>query len=379
LELPSLQPTHGGNLRWAAHIAACAPSEILDFSASINPLGIPASAIAALQKAIPTLTAYPDPSYRALRQAIATHHGIDADWILPGNGAAELLSLACRELSQHVTGLFTPAFADYLRGLIAFDAKVCKLPLFNFLQELDQTIAPDRLLRQYLDQDLGHSCNPANASIALLLNNPHNPTGHLWSRSQVQAWIETTDLVVVDEAFMDFLPPDRDQSVIEWVQRYPNLVVVRSLTKFYALPGLRLGYAIAHPDRLKQWQAWRDPWSVNSLAAAVGEAVLADRDYQHRTYDWLAIAQPRLQKGLQALGLEVTPSVANFFLAKTAQSVPQLQRDLLQHDRILIRDCLSFPELGELFFRVAVRSIPENQRLLLSLSTFINPKTSRKE
>ncbi|MEB3292186.1 MAG: threonine-phosphate decarboxylase CobD [Synechococcales bacterium] len=368
---PTPQPTHGGNLRWAAELVGCLPQDILDFSASINPLGLPDSAIAAIHTTLPTLTAYPDPHYQRLRQAIATHHGIDCDWILPGNGAAELLSLACRELAQHVTALFTPAFADYLRGLAAYDGVVGRLAIADFLTDGHSAVPKSRSLRQRLG-------NPSG-SIALLLNNPHNPTGYLWARSQIQAWIEEADLVIVDEAFMDFLPADRDQTVIEWVQQYPQLVVVRSLTKFYAIPGLRLGYAIAHPDRIKQWQTWRDPWSVNSLATAVGEAVLNDRPYQQRTYEWLAIAKPQLETGLQQLGLDFYPSVSNFLLVKTAQSVPDLQRQLLQRDRILIRNCLSFPELGDRFLRIAVRLVPENHRLLLSLASLINPEVSRKE
>jgi L-threonine-O-3-phosphate decarboxylase len=347
----SNRPVHGGNLAWAAALANCSPSAILDFSASINPLGLPPSAIAAIQSNLGNLRDYPDPSYRSLRAALGQFHQIAPDFILPGNGAAELLTWASRELAElDFTHLITPAFSDYRRSLAAFSAQVVDCPL-----------AWDGSTWQL-------NALPTSPQAGLLLNNPHNPTGTLFSRSLVLDALQRYALVVVDEAFMDFLPADRQQSAIDWVQEFPNLVVVRSLTKFYSLPGLRLGYAIAHPDRLKRWQTWRDPWSVNSLAAAVGEVVVQDTEFQQQTFNWLAAAHPQLFVGLSALpGLHPYPSAVNFFLVGCDRSVTELQTQLLQQHQILIRDCLSFAELGDRYFRVAVRSQSENQRLLYAL------------
>jgi histidinol-phosphate/aromatic aminotransferase/cobyric acid decarboxylase-like protein len=242
--------------------------------------------------------------------------------------------------------LWTPSFSDYSRALAAFGA----------------TIVPVRL----------GSALPPLSGLGLLWNNPHNPTGQLFEREDLLAAVETAALMVVDEAFMDFVPTPQNQSLTDWVERYPQLVVVRSLTKFYALPGLRLGYAIAHPERLRRWQQWRDPWCVNALAAAAGEVLLSDHDYQVRTRRWLARAKPQLEQGLQQLpGLSVHPSAANFFLVSCTGSAAELQQQLLQHHRILIRDCLSFPELGDRAFRVAVRSCQENQRLLDGLTDIL--------
>ena len=178
----------------------------------------------------------------------------------------------------------------------------------------------------------------------------------------------TYGLVVLDEAFMDFLPPEQQQSLVSWIQDYPQLVILRSLTKFYAIPGLRLGYAIAHPQRLARWNRWRDPWTVNTLAARVGEVVLRDTAFQRRTYDWLAIAKPKLEQDLAGLpGLRVYPGSVNFVLVRSEQSVLDVQRRLLQNHKIYIRDCMSFPELGDRFFRVAVRTVAENDRLISGL------------
>lgn len=353
------RPSHGGNLVWAAALVNCSPNQITDFSASINPLGPPPSAIAAIQSHLGDLQHYPDPTYSNLRQALSQAHGVPPEWILPGNGAAELLTWACRELaSLKQIHLLVPSFGDYFRSLSAFNAQFTthSVDLSSHLKE----------------SSLRLEFSPSSLS-GLLINTPHNPTGKLVSRADILAVLDEFALVVVDEAFMDFLPPQQQQSVIDHIADYPQLVVLRSLTKFYSIPGLRLGYAIAHPDRLRRWQQWRDPWSVNSLAAYAGVAVLHDQAFQQQTWDWLPSARAQLLEGLSGIpGLVPFTGVANFLLVQSEYSVAWLQRQLLEHDRILIRDCHSFPELGDRFFRVAVRTEADNQRLLSGLAAIVS-------
>jgi len=347
-----MQPNHGGNLRWAANIAGISEGDILDFSASINPLGTPSSAIAAIQSHLGDLQHYPDPEYISLRQALSEFHQISIDWILPGNGVSELLTWVGRDLGQlETTVLFTPAFSDYYRALNAFATKIEPYLVLN-------SDVPVEVSNSHLK--------------GILINNPHNPTGYLWSRNALLPYLEQFALVVIDEAFMDFLTTSEQQSLIDLVPSYPNLVILRSLTKFYSLPGLRLGYAIAHPDRLKQWQQWRDPWSVNSLAVAAGIAIVKDTIFQQQTWDWLSLARPSLWTGLDRLrGCYPLMGSANYLLVRTDFSGYDLQQQLLCRDRILIRDCLSFKELGDRYFRVAVRLESENNRLVNQLSQII--------
>jgi len=353
------RPGHGGNLVWAAALAGCSPSSLVDFSASINPLGPPQSARAAIQSHLGQIAAYPDPNYGELRAALGEYHQIPPEWIMPGNGAAELLTWAGRDLATlPFTVLVTPAFGDYWRCLRAFNAEIVDCCLWPQL--------PEQLAGVGIDQLLVPS--PICPGSGLLLNNPHNPSGSLFRLENLLPYLEQFELVVVDEAFMDFLPPSEQQSLISEVANFPNLVVLRSLTKFYSLPGLRLGYAIAHPDRLQRWQKWRDPWPVNVLAAAVGVEVVRDTDFQQQTWSWLPPTRDKLFQGLSELpGLIPYPSVANFLLVETQQPSSELQQALLQQHRILIRDCLSFPELGDRYFRVAVRDQAENQLLLQGL------------
>ncbi len=363
---PVNRPQHGGNIAWAASLAGCSPLDILDFSASINPLGPPPLAIAAIQASWDSLTHYPDPRYLHLRQVLATHHQIDPDWVLPGNGSAELLTWASRELAElPSTALITPAFGDYFRALKSFGATLhhCPIalsyPLTSSQGNVALTVSPT------LPSSL-------TSAAGLLLNNPHNPTGAMFSVEAIRPLLERFSLVVIDEAFMDFVLPNQQQSLIAFITQYPNLVILRSLTKFYSLPGLRLGYAIAHPDRLQRWQEWRDPWSVNVLAEAAAIAVLQDTVFQHQTFDWLEQTRSPLYHQLANIpGLRPLPGVANYFLVQSDYPVLQLQQELLQHHKILIRDCISFAELGDRYFRIAIRTAPENDRLLKGLTQIL--------
>jgi L-threonine-O-3-phosphate decarboxylase len=359
-------PTHGGNFIWASAIAGCHPDELLDFSASINPLGPPKSAIAAIMEGTKTLMRYPDPNYQELRRAIATFHDIAPEWILPGNGAAELLTWAARDAasSQRVY-LLVPAFADYWRACRAVSCEPIPLSIIPADRDRSQ-IAIDTIVPLWQDIAPDRS--------AIVINNPHNPTGKLWSIDPES--LAKFALAIVDEAFMDFVNPavgEREKSLISVVERFPNIVIIRSLTKFYSLPGLRLGYAIAHPDRLKLWQKWRDPWSVNNLAASAGIACLQDKEFADRTHAWLAAAKQHFFAELAKINnLTPYPSDANFLLVEGDRSLLPLQTQLLRDDRIFIRDCQSFPELGNTFCRLAIRTITDNHRAIAALQRSIS-------
>ncbi len=322
----------------------------------------------AITASLSAVTRYPAPGYFQLCQALATHHGLDPAYILPGNGAAELLTWAGRDLAQlEAAYLFTPAFGDYRRSLTAFDAPIvpCPVPL---VAAGSDTVDWATTLTQHLDSD------PSRCG--LLLNTPHNPTGLLIPPATIRTWLQQFALVVVDEAFMDFLLPSEQTSVIQWVHEFPNLVVLRSLTKFYSLPGLRLGYAVAHPERLQRWQQWRDPWPVNALAEVAAIAALQDTAYQKATWQWLPECRNHLMQQLVAIpGLTPLPGKANYLLIQTRCPGPDLQVELLKRHRILVRDCMSFAELGDRYIRIAVRTPSDNQQLVEALKAILLKKT----
>lgn len=338
-------------------MAGCPAFSLLDFSASINPLGPPSSVLAAIESALPALHHYPDPEYSLLRQAIADYHQLPMDWVLPGNGSAELLTLAGRTFANlDCTYVITPAFGDYDRSWRGAGAKLETIPW-----QVDQPW-PWQKLRS--PPNIPDAIVTQRQRRGLILNNPHNPSGALLAKEEILALLPHYQWVLLDEAFMDFLPPEQEQSLVPHLEAHPNLIILRSLTKFYRLPGLRLGYALAHPDLLTQWQAWRDPWPVNVLAEAAAIASLQTEEFRQQVWQWLPSTRQALQQDLTTLpGLWPLPSQANFLLVKTAIPGSTIQRELLTKFQILIRDCLSFPELGDSFFRIAVRTMTDNQKL----------------
>jgi histidinol-phosphate/aromatic aminotransferase/cobyric acid decarboxylase-like protein len=331
------------------------------------PFGPPASVRRSLRRALAgaAIRDYPDREHQVLRQAIAQRHGLEAAMVLPGNGAAELFTWAGRDAAQAGVSLLpVPGFADYQRALACWQGawRPLALPL-RWSGPFPQPFAAPT------------AADLATATAAVLwITNPHNPTGQLWSRESLVPLLERFALVIVDEAFLPLVPGGEAQSLLPWVGRCPGLVVIRSLTKLAAIPGLRLGYALADPTRLARWAAWRDPWPVNGLAAAAGVALMADRAWDQRVQGWLAREGPWLAAELAQLpGLVPMASAANFLLVRGERagqpcSLNGLRLALEQRHRILVRDCRSFTGLGESWLRLAVLDRRGNRRLLGALA-----------
>lgn len=214
--------------------------------------------------------------------------------------------------------------------------------------------------------DPGPALAPAEV---LWVTNPHNPTGQLWSRASLEALLGRFALVIVDEAFLPLVPGGECESLIPLVADHPNLVVIRSLTKLFAIAGLRLGYAVAAPERLGRWSGWRDPWPVNALAAAAGEALLADGRWPRRVRRWVGSEGPWLRQRLAALsGLYPLPSAANFLLVRGESSLVPLRERLERQHRVLLRDGRSFEGLGPEWLRIGLQNRGGNGRILRALA-----------
>ena len=341
---------HGGNRQAAADALGCRPSQLLDASASLAPW---TPFCPSLSKA--SLRDYPDRDQGSLRQAIAAIHGLSPDSVLPGNGAAELFTWAARDAAATgLSGLLAPGFADYRRALQCWDAALLETPLALPWDQAGPLPHP-----------------PLEGAVAWICN-PHNPTGQLWSRASIEAMIDRHALVICDEAFLPLVPEAESQSMIALVAQHPNLVVVRSLTKLFGVAGLRIGYAIAQPDRLKRWSKWRDPWPVNGIAAALAEQWLGSLGrytrWCNRVQRWTAKEGKWMQRELARIpGIEPVPSSANFFLISGRCSLVPLREELEQNHRILRRDCRSFAGLGERWLRIGLQSPRDNRRIARAL------------
>ncbi len=355
---------HGGNLDAVARRLGCRPDQLLDASASLVPFAPPRLLRRALRQA--ALKPYPDRSYRSLRAVIATLHRLDPDWVLPGNGAAELFTWVARDAAAVGPSLLPqPGFADYRRALRCWEGAVEPWPL-----PLDWRAAASENLTPL------PPAGPGSAR-AVWITNPHNPTGQLWSRASLEPLLRRFALVICDEAFLPLVPGGEAQSLVPLLANHPNLVVIRSLTKLFAIAGLRLGYALGDPQRLRCWAACRDPWPVNSLAAAAGEALMGQPHlYDHwcaRVQAWVVGEGDWLNQQLQASpGLEPLPSAANYLLVRGGRdaqpcSLEPLRQRLEQRHRILLRDCRSFEGLGENWLRIGYQSRRNNRRIIRAL------------
>ena len=347
------------------------PSQLLDASASLVPFRPPRALRRALSSAIngQALRDYPDRAQADLRSAIGSWHGVDPDQVLGGNGAAELFTWAARDATAAgLNVLPQPGFADYSRALAcwggAFEQQ--SLPL----EWGDCWPQPFPLGAIKATSDV------------IWITNPHNPTGQLWSRASLEPLLARYALVICDEAFLPLVPGGEGESLLPLVADHPNLVVIRSLTKLFAIAGLRLGYAVAAADRLQRWHGWRDPWPVNGLAIAAGVAVMNDpvglQRWQQRVQQWVQKEGTWFRAQLEAIpGLKAYPSAANYLLIQGEQSLLEL-RERLALDGVLLRDCRSFAGLGERWLRIGLQDRRGNQRILRALQRAqLNSPSSR--
>lgn len=345
--------SHGGNI-WAKSLEwGIKPQHILDFSASINPLGPSPMAIEAILEYLPMLQHYPDPRAKEFKKALAQYLSIDKKNLLLGNGSIELIYTISQALYKKRIIKLAPSFSEYGRGIINPNIKEISLEA-----EANFALPVDELVKNIVNNDL------------IFINNPHNPSGKLFLKDELIDVLkrakEIGAVLIIDEAFMDF-SVDRSQSMLDLINEYHNLIVLGSMTKFFALPGLRLGYAVIANEMKKLLEQRLPPWRVNTLALVAGEASLYDKTYIKKSRDLINNEKGFLYNALSAINtLEIYDSDTNFILInafKSGKSSEEMQEEL-KESAILIRNCSSFQGLTPNHFRIAVRRNHENIKLI---------------
>jgi threonine-phosphate decarboxylase len=344
---------HGGNIYLASRKTGIPAWKILDFSASINPLGIPKIASDAIRGHIAMIPHYPEPFAETLSAYIAQHCRVNHRSVLCGNGSNELIHLIARVMKPKKVLLTAPTFSEYEKA--CRDSNKAEVKRLKLRRKDDFDADPALFIKSMSDCDMAFLCNP------------NNPTGRLIAKKDVMnitdAARETRTYLVVDEAFIDFCP---DESVIRAVSSNPYLIVLRSLTKFYALAGLRIGYGIFPLPVAELLRRHKEPWTVNSLAAAAGKAVLNDSAYRAASLETMRQEKRFMEGRFDRAGIRYIPSKANYYLVemKNAGSVVRS----LAEKGILVRDCSNFKGLGSGYIRVAVLSRKENKTLIAELA-----------
>lgn len=367
--IKNLRPCmHGGRVWDAEKTTHHSIEEIVDFSSSVNPLGSSPKALEAISASLPQIQIYPDSTSESLREAIASSfNGIGAKNVVVGNGSTELIYL------------FTETFLD--NGQVA----VMPSPTFG---EYENAVKKSGGQPKYvkLSRKLCVESNVFNgqlkdAKIAFLCN-PNNPTSRLTPYDTVIEIIEEAlkneVLLFLDEDFLEFVDDEKQFSLVNKVNKYPNLFVLRSFTKAFGLTGLRVGYGVACEDTIELLLNAKIPWNVNCLGQTAAVAALADTEHLKRSREVVRTEKAFLVNELSQLkGFEQYPADANFILInikKSGFTAAELTEKVLEHG-ILIRDCSSFTGFDGYHVRVAVKTRKENQKLLDAFTKVLKNNT----
>jgi len=349
---------HGGNVSEISRICGIDEDKIIDFSANINPLGYPPGLKETIIKEFDSILNYPDIDSFDLVSKLSEYHGISRDYILAGNGSTEFIYWIPILFKPEKALIVTPAFSEYEKGLKMVGTKVS---YFQTDEKEDFSVDIARLCKRLRDGfDIVYFCNPAN------------PTGAFMSKENLCGIIacaqEAGTLFVIDEAFIDFA---EQGSVKKEVLRFSNLIVLRSMTKFFAIPGLRIGYVIASTPCIAKIRETRPPWAVNSPGQKAAAVALSDRGYIMDTRQYITDEREFLMASLSEIpGLKIYKSVANFLLVFMDNRISLNSRELrdsLAKNGVLIRDCSTFQGMGDRYFRVAVKKHEQNIILVKNL------------
>lgn len=349
-----MKDLHGGNIYRFEREG----KDVLDFSSNINPLGVPQKFINIAKENFDKLTNYPDPYYIELREKIGEHNSVTKENIIVGNGATEILFLYMRAVKPKKVLVLAPCFAEYERALKSVNAQIEYFELKeknNFYPDI-QTLKK-KLEGQHYD--------------LFLFCNPNNPTGQLIKFDDVKdlaAICKKQDMkIFIDEAFIEFVENWKEKTAA--LLKNKDVFIMRAFTKFFAIPGLRLGYGISFDEELmNKLQAEKEPWSVNTFANLAGLVMLDDKDYIKKSEKWVAEEKNFLYKELSKnKNLKVYKSECNFLLIKLLTTTSQEIQARLLEKNILVRDASNFQFLDESYIRVAVKDREKNLKLIESL------------
>lgn len=355
---------HGGDVWGFSRKHGLPVEKVMDFSAPINPLGPSPEAVKAIEKSSRLVRFYSDQNPLELKIAISEYiGGILPENVILGNGSAELIYLFLDIFARgHEVLIPVPSFTEYERATLRADAE----PLTVEMAE-DFSLDIDKIKKAISDK-----------TRVLIICNPHSPSGRLFSQNSILDLVEFCGdknvHVMVDENYMDFISPSQDYTVTHKVNKYLNLFVLRSFSKFFGMPGLRLGYGIANKEIIGLLEDLRIPWNVSVLSIIAGQAALKDKPYIEETKTYIKRERERLTAMLSEAGpFKVFPSEVNFLLVKILNSeiTARELKDRLAERGILIRSCEDFRGLGDSYFRVSVRKAEENIMLVQTLKEIL--------
>ncbi|MDZ5474210.1 threonine-phosphate decarboxylase CobD [Bacillus sp. 31A1R] len=346
-------PSHGSNPQYLFEAMGLPlPKRYIDFSANINPLGPPESLTKQWNEFIHKINVYPDPYSTRLKENIAEKENLLSTQVLIGNGGAEIITLIARMLTGKRVLIIQPTFSEYEK---ACKANGCEVRYLQVNHQQDWMVDLELLKEELRTAD------------AMFLCNPNNPTGVVYSKSQIIDILKLCDKndcqLILDEAFYDFLVDYK--SITSLIKQYSNLIILRSMTKMFSIPGLRLGYVMATESVVEQITTYQSHWSVNTIAMLAGEACLEDEAFIINTQNYIQRERKRLFSFFEKENFIVSPSQVNFYLLRDAKTEDSFQLfTFLLQKGIIPRHTFNFPGLEGSWLRFAIKSTEENDQLM---------------
>jgi len=330
--------------------------DMIDFSVNLNPLGFPETARAFMTEQLQRLEHYPEPHSIEARESLAHRLLLRPEQVIMGNGATELIYLFARAIKAKKVLLLQPTFNEYERAFKQYGAD-CD---YHHLNKEDNFPLDCKALLEEIR---------VNKPEVVVICNPNNPTGSYIEMEKLEKILLTLNTysgyLLVDESFAEF---EDQPTAISYLDN-PNLFLIRSLTKFYAIAGIRLGYGLGHESLISQLNAYKEPWTLNAFASHMVPYLLEDSVYQTQTREWYVKEKAYMEEQLQKIAfLNMVPSHANFFLCHTSIPSKKLMSLLIEHG-IYIRTCEDFIGLKDQYIRLALRSRPENVHLIKTLKS----------
>ena len=353
-------------------------TEILDYSSNINPYGVPKSLKQKIAENIGILERYPDPDYVELREKLAQLNKVELENIVLGNGATEAIFLFIKVIKPKKVLIVSPTFGEYERAVRACkNSESQKIEIEYFeLEEKDEFRLNIGKLKKELEKKYD----------LVIICNPNNPTGKFLKMAETEEILRECNRydtkLFIDEAFIEFLEDGLKESIVNSGENKKNLFVTRAFTKFFAIPGLRLGYGIYFDKNLeKKIAEKKEPWSVNNIAEMAGITVLDDTEYIEKTLNWITEEKKYMYERLNEIsGIKPYKTEVNFICVKIKNeliskglNVKKL-REKMMEEGILIRDASNFKFLDERFFRLAIKDRRSNDRVIEALKKILEQK-----
>ena len=383
---------HGGNIYKVFREKNI--KEILDYSSNINPYGIPESLKKRITENLEIFERYPDPDYVELREKLAHLNKVDMSDIVLGNGATEIIFLFMKVINPKKILIVSPTFGEYERAVKATEISGDTVSLSSSNGD-NKNIENKKIEIEYFELkesddfnlNIGNLKNELEKKYDLLIIcNPNNPTGKFLKLAQTEEILKECNKydtkLFIDEAFIEFLADGMKESIINTEENKKNLFVTRAFTKFFAIPGLRLGYGMYFDKELeKKISEKKEPWSVNNFAEMAGSTVLDDAEYIEKTLKWIAEEKKYMYEKLNEIsGMKVYETEVNFITGKIDEKLfseglnVKILREKMLEQGILIRDASNFKFLDERFFRLAIKDRASNERVIEAMKEIFRKK-----